>query len=199
MYYKLRTLHASLHMVIGKNIYTLDYQFSSRGKVEEENAATVHHKKFIHKLYKHLTKFEQTVASSLYFPIPVIKAVLSAKFVSKEVSYTTDAGSGSIVGCSSGSANVSRHCTLVRASCNVAILPSPGTNVRRDYESIRKGGSILIREYYCGKENNSQQQNSMNSGSAGLHLNCCLWHFPVWKIDCTTRMLRLWTGNYSWS
>jgi len=64
MYYKLRTLHASLHMVIGKNIYTLDYQFSSRGKVEEENAATVHHKKFIHKLYK-LISYSQLTSVAL--------------------------------------------------------------------------------------------------------------------------------------
>ena len=33
-----------------------------------------------------LTRFEHIVASSLYLPIPVMKAVRSAKFVSKETS-----------------------------------------------------------------------------------------------------------------
>ena len=98
------------------------------------------------KIHLHHTKLEQTVASSLYFPIPVIKAVLSAKFVSKEISYTTDAGSGSIIGCSSGSASASRHWTLFRASCNVAIFRS---NVRRDCESMRKSVLVLIKDHHC--------------------------------------------------
>ena len=74
------------------------------------------------------------MASSLYLPIPVIKAVLSAKLVSKDTSYTTEVSSGSIVGCSSGNASVSRHWTFVRASFKVAILGHLNESV---HEGIR--------------------------------------------------------------
>ena len=118
------------------------------------------------KIHRHLTKLEQTVASSLYLPIPVIKAVLSAKFVSKEISYTTDAGSGSIIGCSSGSASASRHWTLFRASCNVAIFWS---NVRRDRESMRKSVPVLIKDHHCENlrrnEKETQKVQTVNTAS----------------------------------
>ena len=78
--------------------------------------------KGIIKLHVTLTRLEHTVASSLYLPMPVMNAVLSAKLVSKETSYTTEVGSGSIHGCSSGKASVSKHATLVRASFKFAIL-----------------------------------------------------------------------------
>ena len=50
-----------------------------------------------------------------------MNAVLSAKLVSKDTSYTTEVDSGSIIGCSSGKTRSLKQSTFVRASLRFAI------------------------------------------------------------------------------
>lgn len=66
-----------------------------------------------------LTKLACTVASSIYFAIPVTKPFLSSKFVSKFAWYTTEHGWASIHGCSSGNVSSSKTSTFDKASVSV--------------------------------------------------------------------------------